>query len=170
MSLFLSVRVLHILFAAIWFGAAFAMIFFVVPALKDAGSAAGPVMGAINRRKYPAFIQSIAGLCVLTGFYLYYRHTGGFDPALSGTMSARVFGTGGIAGLVALIVGASVIGRAMKSIGTIMAQAAAMPDGAEKQALITKAQSLQASAAVWSKVVIVLMTIAIVTMSIGHYV
>ena len=136
MSLFLTIRVLHILLAATWFGAAVAMMFFVIPAIKDAKAAGGAVMAAVQRRKYPVIMQAIAGLTVLTGFYLYYRFTQGFDKELSASMGGRVFGTGGIAGILALVIGASLVGRTMGKIGNTMAKVATMADGPEKAALM----------------------------------
>ena len=113
MNLFLTIRVLHILLAATWFGAAVAMIFFVVPAIKEAKGAGGAVMAGVARRKYHVVMQAVAGLTVLTGFYLYYRFTNHFDPEMSASMGGRVFGTGGVAGILALVIGASVVGRTM---------------------------------------------------------
>jgi hypothetical protein len=170
MSLFLTIRVLHILLAAVWFGATVAMIFFVIPAIKDAKAAGGPVMAGVQRRKYPAIMQSIAGLTVLTGFYLYYHFTNHFDPQMSASMGGRVFGTGGIAGILALVIGASIVGRTMGKIGDAMAKAATLPDGAEKAALVASVGPMQARAEMFGKLVLVLMLIAIVAMSIGHYV
>ncbi len=170
MNLFLTIRVLHVLLAAVWFGAAFAMMFFVIPAIKDAKAAGGVVMAAVQRRKYPMIMQSIAGLTVLTGFYLYWRFTGGFDPVLSGSMGGRVFGTGGVAGILALVIGASIVGRTMAKIGDTMAKVATMPDGPEKAALVASIGPMQARAEKFGKLAIALMVIAIVTMSIGHYV
>jgi hypothetical protein len=170
MNLFLVIRVLHILLAATWFGAAVAMIFFVVPAIKEAKGAGGAVMAGVMRRKYPMIMQSIAGLTVLSGFYLYYRFTGGFDPTLSGSMGGRVFGTGGIAGILALLIGAIVVGRTMGKIGETMAKASTLPDGPDKAALVASVAPLQARAEMFGKLVIVLMIVAIVAMSIGHYV
>lgn len=170
MTLFLTIRVLHILLAAIWFGAAVVMMFFVIPAIKDAKAAGGAVMAGVQNRKYPAIMQAIAGTTVLTGMYLYWRFTSGFDPTLSASMAGRVFGTGAAAGILALVIGASVVGGAMKKIGTTMAKAGAMPDGPEKLALVASVAPLQARAEFFGKLVIVLMLIAFVTMSIGHYV
>ena len=170
MSPFMMIRVLHILLAAVWFGAAVAMMFFVIPAIKDAKAAGGVVMAGVLRRKYPAIMQSIAGLTVITGFYLYYRFTGGFDPTLSASMGGRVFGTGGIAGILALVIGASIVSRTMGKIGATMAKIATLPDGAEKTALLASVGPLQARAEMFGKLVILLMVIAIVAMSIGHYV
>lgn len=170
MTLFLTIRVLHILLAATWFGAAVAMIFFVVPAIKDAKAAGGAVMAGVQSRKYSAIMQSIAGLTVLTGFYLYRRFTNHFDPEMSGSMGGRVFGMGGIAGILALVIGASIVGRTMGKIGDTMAKAATLPDGAEKAALIASTGPMQARAEMFGKLVILLLLIAIVAMSLGHYV
>jgi hypothetical protein len=170
MSLFLTIRVLHILLAATWFGAAVAMLFFVVPAVKDAKAAGGAVMAGVQKRKYHVFMQAIAGLTILTGFYLYYRFTQGFDPEISRSMGGRVFGTGGIAGLLSLIVGGSVVGRTMTKIGDTMAKAGPMADGPEKAALLASVGPMQARAELFGKLVILLMVVAIVAMSVGHYV
>ena len=170
MTTFLIIRVLHILFAAIWFGAAVAMIFFVAPSIKEAKGGGGAVMAGVLRRKYPEIIQGIAGLTVLSGLYLYWRFTGGFDPVISASMAGRVFGTGGVAGILAIVIGASVVARSMKKAGAIMAKAGSLPDGPEKLALIQSVAPLQARAELFGRIVIVLMVIAIVTMSIGHYV
>src|SRR5262245_8461707 len=96
-AIFLLIRATHVLLAALWVGTAVFTTFYLMPALQESGPAAGPVMGALMRRKIHAFIASIGGTTVLTGLYLYYRFTGGFDPALSGSMGARVFGAGGVA-------------------------------------------------------------------------
>ncbi|TAK14492.1 MAG: hypothetical protein EPO35_09380 [Acidobacteria bacterium] len=170
MNLFLLMRVVHILLAAIWFGAAVAMMFFVIPAIKDAKQAGGAVMAGVMSRKYPAIMQSIAGTTILTGFYLYWRFTGGFDPVLSASMGGRVFGTGAVSGILALIIGATLVAGSMKKAAAAMAKAGSMPDGPEKAALVASVAPLQARAEMFGRIVIVLMVIAIVTMSIGHYV
>jgi uncharacterized membrane protein len=113
-ALFLLLRVAHVLLAALWVGAVAFTSFFLMPALQDSGPAAGPVMGALMRRKIHVYISSIGGTTVVTGLYLYYRFTGGFDPALSGSMGARVFGLGGVAGIAALIIGGAVVSRSAK--------------------------------------------------------
>src|SRR6266508_6779715 len=108
--LFLLLRAAHVLLAALWVGAVGFINFFLMPSLAEAGPAGAPVMAALTRRKIQAFIASMGGTTVLTGIYLYYRFTAGFDPTLSGSRSAMVFGTGGIAGIIALIIGGAVVG------------------------------------------------------------
>lgn len=167
--LFLSLRALHVLIGAVWIGAVAMTSLFVMPAMQDAGAGAGPVIGALMRRKIHAFMASIGGLTVLTGLYLYYRFTGGFDPALSGTRAAMVFGTGGIAGLIALIIGGAVVSRNAKKMGALAARlaTASEPDRASIAADMGAARARAANA---SRVVLVLQVIAIVLMAIGHYV
>ena len=152
--LFLLVRAAHVLLAALWVGAVGFVTFFLMPALTESGPAGGTVMGALARRKIHAFMASIGGVTVLTGFYLYYRFTGGFDPTLSGSRGAMVFGFGGICGTIALIIGGAVVGRNAKKMEE---------PGADVVAL---------RARVWtaSRLVFILQLIAAGLMAIGHYV
>jgi hypothetical protein len=167
--LFLFLRASHVVLAAIWVGTVVFTTFFVMPALQDAGPAGGPVMAALVRRKIPAFIASLGGMTVLTGLYLYYRFTGGFDPALSGSMAARVFGTGGLAGIVALIIGGAVVSRSAKKMADIGARLATTPE-AQRGALVAEMNAARQKAATYSRIVVVLQMIAVICMAIGHYV
>ena len=99
--MFLTMRAAHVLLAAIWFGAVTANVFFVIPAIQEAKSAGGQVMGILTRRGYITFLQAVSGIVTLTGFYLYYHLTQGFNPIVSGSMPARVFGAGGVAAVAA---------------------------------------------------------------------
>jgi uncharacterized membrane protein len=167
--MFLVLRAAHVLIAVFWVGAAFFTTFFLMPALAEAGPAAGPVMSALLRRKIHAFMASIGGVTVLTGIYLYYRFTGGFDPALSGTRAAMVFGTGGLAGIVALILGGAVVGKNAKKMGELAARMATAPE-AERAAIASQVAAARQRAETASRIVIVLQIIAVVLMAIGHYV
>jgi uncharacterized membrane protein len=167
--LFLTLRAAHVLIGAIWIGAVFMTSLFVMPALRDAGPGAAPVMAGLMRRKIHVFMASIGGFTVLTGMYLYYRFTGGFDPALSGTRAAMVFGTGGIAGFLALIVGGAVVSRSAKKMAALAERLPSAPEG-ERAKLAADMAAARSRAASASIVVLVLQVIAIVLMAIGHYV
>lgn len=168
-ALFLLIRAAHVLLAATWVGAVAFTTFYLMPALEEAGPSAGPVMRALERRKVPAFMAVVGGTVVLTGFYLYYRFTGGFDPTLSGSMGARVFGTGGLAGLVALILGGAVVGRGAKKLGDLGARLGSAP-ASERAALATEIAAVRQRVAIFSRIIFVLQMIAVVLMAIGHYV
>jgi hypothetical protein len=168
--LFLVVRALHVLVAAAWVGVTVFLVFFLMPAVKETGPGAGPIMGALNRRNLNGFIGSIGGLAVLSGFYLYWRFTGHFDPTLSATRTAMVFGTGGIAGTTALILGGAVVGRNARKMSALGPRIASMPEGAERAALAAEMTAARDKAATFARVVLVLQVIALITMAIGHYI
>jgi uncharacterized membrane protein len=168
--MYLTIRAVHVLLAATWVGSMAFMVFFVMPALKETGAAAGPMMGAIARRGLNAFMGAIGGLAVVTGFYLYWRLTGGFDPALSASHEAMVFGTGGIAGLISVIISGAVVGRSMKRMGELGGKALALPEGSERTRLMTESNTARDRAVAGARIVLVLQMIALVCMAIGHYV
>jgi uncharacterized membrane protein len=167
--LFLLVRAAHVLLAVIWVGATAFTTFLLMPALQDSGPAAGPVMAALMRRKFSAFMASLGGLTVVTGLYLYYRFTGGFDPALSGSVGAMVFGTGGIAGIIALVLGGAIIARNTKKMDALGARMATAPE-TERAGLAAEMAAARQRVVTFSRIVIVLQMIAVVLMAIGHYV
>jgi hypothetical protein len=167
---FLAARLVHVLLAALWIGGVALMVLFVMPATKEAGVAAGPLLGAMARRGLNAFFGAVGGITVLTGIYLYWRFTGGFAPELSATRSAMVFGTGGIAGILAVIIGGAVVGRNANRMGQLGGQAMALPEGAERAALMAQSAAARDRSMSAARIVLVLQAIALGCMAIGHYV
>ena len=168
--LFLAIRALHVLLAALFLGAAGLMVFFVLPALKETGTAGGPLMGAIARRGLNAFMGAVGGTTALTGIYLYWRFTGHFDPALSATRAAMVFGTGGISGILSVITGGAVVGRSLAKMGALGGKAMALPEGPERAALMAQSTAARDRGIAGARIVLVLQIVALVCMAIGHYV
>lgn len=168
--LFLVVRVVHVLLAAVWLGGMGLMVFFIMPAAEATGPAAGPLMSAIARRGLNAFMGAVGGITVLTGLYLYWRFTGGFAPELSATPSAMVFGTGGLAGILAVIMGGAVVARNVTRMGEIGIKAMALPEGPERAALVTQSDDARGRAVTGAQIVLVLQAIALACMAVGHYV
>lgn len=168
--LFLGMRVLHVVLAGIWLGAAFFTTIFLFPAVVQAGPAGGQVMGTLVRRGVPAFMASIGGTTVLTGVYLFWRFTGGFDPAASASRAGMAFSVGALAGLIALIVGGSMVGRSAKRAAVIGPKIATLPEGAERTALMNEMTVLGSRMATFGRIVLVLLLIAMATMALGHYI
>jgi uncharacterized membrane protein len=168
--LFLTVRAVHVLLAATWVGSVAFLVLFVMPALKQTEPPAGPVMGAITRRGLNGFMGALGGMTALTGVYLYWRLTGGFDPALSATRGAMVFGTGGIAGILSVIAGGAVVGRSMARMSELGGKAMALPDGRERTALMDQSNAARDRGITGAQIVLVLQMIAVLCMAIGHYV
>jgi len=154
--IYLVARVLHVMLAAIWVGLIAFVVWFLLPALKDTGSGGGSVMTALVRRRLTAINAMLGGITVITGLWLYYRFTGGFDPAIAGSMPARVFGTGGVAGMIALILDGALVGRNLKKLS-----------GAAAPMEVAAARD---RAARFATIVLVLQVIALACMAVAHYV
>ena len=153
---FLLLRVVHVLLAAVWIGMTTFVVFLLMPTIKESGPGGAPLAQAMLRRGLHIYMASLGGTVVLTGFYLYWRFTGGFDPALSATRGAMMFGTGGIAGTLALILGGAVVGKNAKKMATATSPA-------EFAAYRDKATT-------FGHIVLILQVIAIAAMALGHYV
>jgi len=154
--LYLLVRILHVLLAAVWVGLIAFIALFLLPALKDTGPGGGAVLTALVRRRLTAMTAALGGVAVLSGLWLYWRFTGGFDPALAGSMPARVFGTGGLAGIIAVILDGALVSRNLKKLA---GGAAPMEIAAAR-----------ARAATFATVVLVLQIIALACMAAAVYV
>jgi uncharacterized membrane protein len=169
-ALFLSARVLHVLLGAAWLGGVILLSFFLTPALQEVGPDAGKVVVALMGRRLDAYLASLAGLTVLTGLYVYWTITGGFDPEASSTLRAKVIGLGGVLGLVAAVIGGSVVARNMKKSVALMQQAGAA-DAAARSALMAQAAQCRQKAATGGRIVAVLVILTATLMAIGaHFV
>jgi len=168
--MFLGLRVLHVLCAATWIGSTAFMALMLVPAVEGAGPSGGQVMARLDGRGYHAYMAVLSFTTVLTGLYLIWRFTGGFDADVAATHASIAFGIGGAAGILALILGAVVVGRGAKQAADIMGRATTMPDGPAKGSLIQQATAARRRVKAGVKVVMALQAAALVLMTVGHYV
>jgi len=166
--LFLAVRASHVLIAALWIGSAVFVSVLLMPAVEAAGSSGGQVMGRL-RRGVSMYMAVLSGATVVTGLYLFWRFTGGFDPAVSASHAGLAFGIGGTSGILAGIIG-GFVGRSANGVANLTDQAIGMPDGPAKGALMDHVALLRRRMKVGTRVVITLQMIAFVLMSVGHYV
>ena len=168
--LFLSMRVLHVVLAAAWFGAVAFLTLYLGPALAQMGPAGAGVITRLVERGLAKYMASIGGLTVVTGIYLFWRFTSGFDPALSGSRAGICFSIGALTGVIALILGGSMIGGSAKKLAAIAPRMASLPEGAERTALLSSAQQLGQKMATFGQIVLLLLLISLATMALGHYI
>jgi uncharacterized membrane protein len=168
-ELFLGVRVLHIMFGAMWLGAAVFVSLLLVPAMRDAGPDAGKVMLGLGKRRIDLFIGSISGLTVLTGLWLYWRYTDGFNPAFIRSAGAHIFATGGALGVLAAVLAGSVVVKNMKRAIALLKEIE-KTDAAARPALMARIAQHRQKAGTGGRIVMVLLLITITLMALGHYV
>lgn len=166
---YLVLRVLHILVAALWLGAAGLLALVVMPAIRDAGTAGGTLLASLHRRKLHAFMAASAVLTVLSGIWLYWVMTADFNQAMVLSRSGLVFGIGGLCGLLAMIMGASIIGPGFVRLTTLAGQTGSMAE-AERAAHAQRLSAIQQRTTLASKGALVLIVVALVLMASGHYV
>jgi hypothetical protein len=125
-------------------------------------------MSSMAKRGLVVWMAVLGGMTALTGLALFWHATA--DPGFMGSHAGRVFGTGGAAGLIAVILGGSVIGRSAKKMVQAIDKAAALPEGPARAALLQQAQAHHRKLESTSRIGMVFMLIAFVCMAIGHYV
>jgi hypothetical protein len=168
-ALFLSLRAAHVLLAAVWVGATVFTSILLMPVIEGSGPVGGQFMQNLEKKGMTAFFAAMGGTTVLTGIYLYWHFTGGFDPEISRSHAGMSFGIGGVCGLLAVIIGGSVIGRSSRKMLAVMEQ---MPkaSGAQKAALLQEADTLRGRMKTFGSLVLLLQIIALLTMAVGHYI
>ena len=163
-TLDLTLRVVHVLGACIWLGAAFFAAWFLMPALRDAGPDAAKVMAGVQKRGWIAIMPIIATTTVLSGFWLYRPYMGAEGNA------AKYLGYGGVIGVIALVLGAGMVSRLLNKATKLSEQAASMTDANARATAIQTANILRGQSMTWARIVSLLVILAAVLMTIAMYV
>jgi hypothetical protein len=162
-------RLLHIGLGAFWVGTMFFNALFLGPALQDIGPDAAKVGAALVRRRMMLVMPIVAILTLLSGFWLYWRVSGGFAPGYMGSNQGRTLGVGGVAALLAFVVGMILVRPAMGRAAALT-QSAAQASGAERETQMAEAQAARNRSAVGGRWVSWLLGLALVAMAIARYV
>ena len=163
-----AARIIHVVGGVIWVGSMFFVSTFLIPSLTEAGPDAGKVMAALNRRNFMIVIPVIALLTILSGLWLYWRVSAGYDPAYMRSGPGQAYGLGATMAIIAFIIGMTVTRPAMVKSGKLMASAATASP-AEREAMMVQAQAARARGARWGKVIVFLLIGAATLMSLGRY-
>lgn len=162
-------RIIHVLGGVIWVGSMFFMSVFLVPSMTEAGPEAGKVMAALNRRKWMIIIPIIALLTMLSGIWLLWRVSSGFNPAYMHSGPGRTYQLGGGLAILGFVVGLTMTRPAMVKVGKLTAEIAnAAPD--RREAIMAEIQRARARGALGSKIIGFLLIAAATLMALGRYV
>jgi uncharacterized membrane protein len=164
----LVLRFAHVFFGAIWVGMMAYQTFFLMPALADVGSDAGKFMAALMRRRIPVIIPIVALITLVSGFWLFQRLSGGAAAGLMRTPMGLAFGSGGLAALVAFLLGIVVMRPAMMR-STALAQSLASASPQERATRTAEIERLRARGAMTAWVVMILLLYALGAMAVARY-
>jgi len=162
-------RLLHIVFGVLWVGFACFVPFVLMPSLMDAGPAAGPVMGAIQRRGLPKIMSAFAGITILAGILLLRRVSGGFRPEFMGSHMGMALSIGALAALIAFAIGMIMVRPAMTKAATLSEGLGSVTSDSERAALMATIGALRTRGAAGGKWVAWLLLFALAAMASARY-
>jgi len=153
-------RFAHVVFGALWVGMMAFQVFFLMPALGDAGPDAGKVMAALAKRRIPVIMPIIALIALVSGLWLFQRMSGGNMGALMATPMGQALAWSGAAALIAFVVGMVVMRPAMmKSMQLAQSLGPSAPE----------VQRLRARGVLLGKGVTILLLFALAAMAVARY-
>lgn len=161
-------RLLHIVLGAFWVGVMIFNAFFLGPAVSDAGPDGAKVMKGLMARNFMTIVPVVAVINLLTGIWMYWRVSGGFQPAYVHSATGGTFAAGGLLAITAFVFGMSVARPNMLK-AMALGQAAAQA-GADRDALLAQAQRHRMKSASASRIVAWLLGTAAAAMAVARYV
>ena len=167
MTIFL--RFVHILSGIFWAGGSFFATRFIMPSLKAAGPAAGPVLAELGKRKVPVIMMVTALVNVGSGIWLMMIDASGDMGTWMRSGFGRTLGLGAVLAILALLLGVLVGMPSNRKMGAITAAAQARggpPNAAEAAEL----ERLQARSSVVAMIATVLLFLAASAMAVARYV
>lgn len=162
-------RLLHVLSGAFWYGALIFSARFLMPSLRAAGPAAGPVMAQLNRRRMPLAMMGAGIVNVGSGIWLMFIVSGSAPGAFMQSGMGRILGIGGALSILALIIGMIMGPPAAKRLGAI-AEAAAKRGGPPLPEEAAEIARLQKRLGVSTIITTTLLTLAVAAMAVARYV
>lgn len=167
-ALLLTARLLHIVLGAFWAGTLIFNALFLAPAIRDAGPDGAKVIAGLMRRRFLDVMPVVALLTILSGLWLYWHVSAGFQPAYMNSRIGATYGVGALASIVAFGIGVFVMRPAMLRAAAL-AQAAAQAAPSERETQLAAAQALRLRGVRAGRVVAALLAVAVAAMAIGRY-
>ena len=166
--LMITLRLLHILFGVFWVGVMVFNAFFLGPSISEAGPDGAKVMGGLMRRHFLDIIPLAAATSILSGAWLFWKVSGGFQPIWLHSATGMTLGFGAVMALTAFTIGMTVARPSMLR-AMALGQAAAQAPAAEREAKLASAQALRIRGAAASRLVALLLVLAVAAMAVARY-
>lgn len=168
-TLAITLRLVHIVGGVYWAGTVFFFTSFLEPSLRSLGPDGGKVMARMVERGYLKVMPAVAIVTILSGLWLLWIASGGFDPGYMGSAIGMSLSTGGALSILALIVGLGFLrpaGMRLAAIGQALAQETSE---SARTALQAEMGQLRARVALGGKIVFGLLVVAVALMAVARY-
>lgn len=167
--LLIILRLVHIGLGVFWVGTMVFNAFFLMPSMLEAGPDGMKVAAGLARRRFLDIMPPVAGLTILSGFWLYWKASLGFQPAYMRSSVGMTYGVGALAALIAFALGIVIMRPSMlKAAALSQAAASAAPE--ERVAKLAQAAALRHRGAETGKLIAVVLIVAVAAMAVGRYV
>jgi hypothetical protein len=167
--LVIVLRLVHVVSGALWVGMMAFTTFFLMPAVQEVGPDGGKVMAAVQRRGIMTLMPILAIAALISGFWLYIRAGAGMPAEFGRSPAGMAFGLGGLAALVAWVLGMAVLRPSMTKAMALGQSLGPSTSAEERQRIMGEAQRLRERAAKASKGVAHLLFLALAAMAVARY-
>lgn len=168
-SLVATLRLIHILGGVFWAGTMFFFVTFLEPTLRSLGPDGGKVMIGLFERGYMKVLPIVATLTVLSGFWLLWIVSGGFQPSYMGSPIGIGLSSGGTLAIIALLIGIVVMRPVGARIWAISLQLPRETSEATRGALIAEMGQLRTRTVFAARLVFALLIGAVALMALARY-
>lgn len=167
--LLLILRLVHIAVGTFWVGTMIFNAFFLMPSMLEAGPDGMKVAAGLARRRFLDIMPPVAGLTILSGLWLYWKASLGFQPAYMRSAVGMTYGVGAVAALIAFALGVVIMRPSMlKAAALSQAAASAAPE--DRATKLAEAAALRQRGAETGKFIAVVLIIAVAAMAVARYV
>jgi hypothetical protein len=164
----ITLRILHIGAAMIWFGGAIIGSFFLAPTAQALGSAGQPFMDHLVKvRRMGVFFPVVAALTILAGAGLYWHDSGGGQVAWITSRTGLAYTIGGLAALASFIGGIILVGPSIVEQTAVQTELAGggVPTDQQRRRLEHAERQMKLA----SRIDFPLLVLAALTMAVGRY-
>jgi hypothetical protein len=167
--LLLILRSLHIVLGSVWVGIVVFNTVFLAPVIGELGPDGGKVMGALQKRGMLTFLPIISLITLLSGVWLLWIVSRGFDSHYFESGAGHAFSGGGAMAILAYLIGITVMRPSMLRAGALAQEMAQLADESERRTRQQQIQALRSRARTSGQVVATLLVLATAAMAVGRY-
>jgi hypothetical protein len=154
---------------ALWVGMLAFSVFYLMPAIQEVGPDGGKVMAAIQKRGLMTVMPLLALGALISGFWLYIRAGAGMPAEFGRSPVGMAFGLGGLAALVAWLLGIAVMRPSMMKAMALGQSLGPSTSADERQRVMGEAQRLRGRAAAAGRATAYLLLFAVAAMAVARY-
>ncbi len=165
----LVLRLIHVVLGVFWAGTILFAALFLMPAIRDAGPEGGKVLGGLLRRRYFDILPAVAALTIVSGVWLYWLDSAGFNGEWIRSPVGLALGLGGVAAIVAFALGAGIMRPSTLRAFALSQALAQLPAGPERDAQQAEIQRLRSRASGAGRIVAGMLLMSVIAMAVARY-